>query len=88
MLKGFFQWLLMRKVKNETGELEAKGISVTKVCAVAIGVMQAVELASPYFGHPIAFDPKIYGAIASIGGVALKEGIDRSAPPAAPKTST
>ncbi len=71
----------MRKVKNAAGELEAKGFSVTKVCAVVIGVMQAVEVASPHFGHPIAFDQNVYLGIASIGGIALKEGVDRSAPP-------
>lgn len=83
MIKRIAQWLLMRKVKNAAGELEAKGFSVTKICATVIGLMQAVEIASPYFGHAIAFDPKIYVAIASIGGVALKEGVDRSAPAAA-----
>lgn len=80
MLKKLAQWLLMRKVKNAAGELEAKGISITKVCATIIGVMQAVEIASPYFGHAIAFDSNIYVGIASIGGIALKEGVDRSAP--------
>ena len=82
MIKSLFQWLLMRKVKNEAGKLEAKGFSITKICATVIAIMQAVEIASPYFGHAIVFDPKIYVAIASIGGVALKEGVDRSAPPA------
>lgn len=77
-------WLLMRKVKNEAGQLEVNGISVTKVCAVLIALMQAAEFVGPYFGHPINFDPKIYAFIASIGGIALKNGIDRTA---APKTS-
>lgn len=82
MLKKLVQWLLMRKVKNAAGELEAKGISITKVCATIIGVMQAVEFVSPYFGHPMQFGQNVYLAIASLGGVALKEGVDRSAPPA------
>lgn len=82
-MKSFFQWLIMRKVKNAAGEMEANGVSITKVSAAVIGLMQAVEFASPYFGHPISFDPKIYMGIASIGGIALKEGVDRSAPPAA-----
>lgn len=80
MLKRLVQWALMRKVKNEAGVLEAKGFSVTKMCAVILGIMQAIELASPYFGHAIAFDNNIYVGIASIGGIALKEGVDRSAP--------
>lgn len=79
MLKKFLQWLVMRKVKNAAGDLEAQGFSVTKLCVVAIGLMQAIEYASPYFGHPLNIDPKIYGGIASIGGIALKEGVDRSA---------
>lgn len=80
MLKKLAQWLLFRKVKNAAGELEAKGISITKLCATIIGVMQGVEFASPYFGHPVKFDPNVYLAIASLGGIALKEGVDRSAP--------
>lgn len=80
MLKKIIHWLVFRKVKNAAGDLEAKGISITKVCATIIGVMQAVEIASPYFGHAIGFDSNIYVGIASIGGIALKEGVDRSAP--------
>lgn len=80
MIKKFVQWLVMRKVKNEAGELEAKGFSITKICAVVIALGQAVEFASVYFGHPISIDPKIYASIASIGGIAMKEGVDRSAP--------
>lgn len=80
MGKKFIQWLLMRKVKNAAGELEAHGVSITKLSAVIIGLMKATEYASPYFGHPIYIDPNIYGGIAAIGGIALKEGVDRSAP--------
>lgn len=80
MLKKLVQWALMRKVKNAAGELEAKGVSITKVCATVIGIMQALEYILPYFGHPIGFDSNIYAGIASIGGIALKEGVDRSAP--------
>ncbi len=80
MLKRLIHWLLYRKVKNAAGDLEAKGISITKVCATIIGVMQAVEFASPHFGHALKFDQNIYLAIASLGGIALKEGVDRSAP--------
>lgn len=79
-MKRFAQWLLFRKVKNAAGEMQADGVSVTKVCAVAIGLMQFAELVGPYFGYPLNFDPKIYAGIASIGGIALKEGVDRSAP--------
>lgn len=78
-MKRLIQWLLMRKVKNAAGELEAKGFSVTKVCAVVIGLMQFAEFVAPYFGHPLAFDQNVYLGIASIGGIALKEGVDRSA---------
>lgn len=70
----------MRKVKNAAGELEAKGISVTKVAACLVGLGQAIEFISPYFGHPITIDPKIYAGIASIGGIALREGVDKSGP--------
>lgn len=80
-MKNLIQWLLMRKMKNAAGELEAKGYSVTKICAVVIGAMQAVEFISPYFGSPVKFDQNIYLGIASIGGIALREGIDKSAPP-------
>lgn len=83
-MRALLQWLLMRKVKNAAGEMQADGVSITKVCAVAMGLMQFAELVGPYFGYPIKFDPKIYGGIASIGGIALKEGVDRSAPPAKP----
>lgn len=81
MFKNFFQWLLMSKVKDEAGQMQASGISITKICAVVLGLMQAIEFASPYFGHPIVFDNGIKGGIASIGGIALKEAIDRSAAP-------
>ena len=80
MLKRLIHWLLYRKVKNAAGDLEAKGISITKVCATIIGAMQAVEFASPHFGHQINFGQNIYMALASLGGIALKEGVDRSAP--------
>lgn len=82
MIKRLIHWLLYRKVKNAAGELEAKGISITKVCATIIGVMQAIEFASPHFGHPVHFGENIYLALASLGGIALKEGVDRSAPKA------
>lgn len=80
MLKKITNWLIMRKVKNAAGEMEANGISVTKVCALIIGAIQAIEFISPYFGNPIVIDSKITAFIASIGGIAIKEGIDRSAP--------
>ncbi len=80
MLKKLVTWFLFRKVKNAAGEMEAKGLSITKVCATIIGIMQAVEFASPHFGHPINFGQNIYMALASLGGIALKEGVDRSAP--------
>ena len=80
MVKKAIQWLLFRKIKNAVGELEAKGISITKLSAVVIGLMQAVEYAGPSFGYNIKFDTNIYALIASVGGIALKEGVDRSAP--------
>lgn len=85
-MKKLIQWLLLRKVRNAAGELEAKGVSITKVCACAIGLMQLIEFASPYFGHTISFDQNIYAGIASIGGIALKEGVDRSSSSPSPKT--
>ncbi len=80
MIKNLFQWLLMRKVKNEAGQLQAQGVSMTKVCAVMIGLMQFAEFIGQYFGHPISFDPKIYGGIATIGGIALRDAVARSGP--------
>lgn len=80
MFRKAIQWLIFRKVKNAAGELEAKGISITKLCAVVIGLMQAIEYAGPSFGYGIKFDANIYALIASVGGIALKEGVDRSAP--------
>ena len=80
MIKKLVNWFIMRKVRNAAGEMEANGISKSKVCAVVLGLMFAVEYASPYFGHPILISTEIKGFIAAIGGIAMKEGIDRSAP--------
>lgn len=82
-MKKLIQWLIMRKVKNAAGEMEAKGISVSKACVVILAIIEAVEYASPTFGHPVIVPIQIKTFIASIGGIALKEGIDRSAPAAA-----
>ena len=82
-MKKLIHWLIMRKVKNAAGEMEAKGISVSKVCVVILALIEAAEYAGPFFGYPIVVPAEVKGIIASIGGIALKEGIDRSAPVAA-----
>lgn len=78
MFNKIINWFLMSKAKNAAGELGKNGISVTKLSAVLIGLLQATEFISPYFGHPVVIDPKIYGIIASIGGIALRESINKS----------
>lgn len=75
------QWLIMRKVKNAAGEMEAKGISISKISAILIAVLKIVEFALTQFGHPFTFPAELYTFIGSIGAIGLKEGIDRSAPP-------
>jgi len=80
-MNKFIAWLIMRKIKTEAGQLEARGISVTKVCAVLIALMKAFEFSSPYFfEQPIVIPQEMYGFVASIGAISLKEGVDRSAP--------
>lgn len=73
-------WLIARKVKNAAGELEAKGISVTKICMIVIAALKGAEYATNYLGQPFTFPNDVYVLIASIGGIALREGVDKSAP--------
>ena len=81
MLKSIVSWLIARKVKNAAGEMEAKGVSVTKICAVILGLIQAVEFALPFFGISFTVPAEVKAFILSIGGIAVKEALDRSAPP-------
>ena len=81
-MKKLIRWLIMRKVKNAAGEMEANGVSVSKVCAVILALIEAAEFVGPYFGYNIQVPKEVKGMIATVGGIALKEGIDRSAPPA------
>lgn len=76
-----FNYLFMRKTKNKDGYMEPDVISISKVCAVLIAVLQGIETVSPYFDHPVVIPKEVYVWLASLGGIALKEGIDRSAPP-------
>lgn len=82
MVKKLVEWLIMRKVKNAAGDLEAKGFSIAKICAVLAGILKTAEFASAQFGHGFVIPNDVYGIIASVGAIGMKEGIDRSAPAA------
>lgn len=80
-MKKAIDWLLMRKTENVDGKMESGGISITKICALAIAIMKAIEYVSPHMGSPIVFDHDIYVGIASIGGIALRDSIRKVIPP-------
>lgn len=72
---NLFKWFLLRKVRNAAGELERKGISVTKVCAVVIGLLKAGEVFATHMGHPITVPKEVFEGLVLIGGIGMRDAI-------------
>jgi len=82
-MKGLINWLIMRKVRQANGELQAAGVSYTKAALVAIAVLKGLEAAAQTYGTPITIPDAVYQGLGILAGIAAKEGIDRSSSPQA-----
>ena len=82
MLKSIVGWFIKRKLQDVNGQYYYKGVSVTKVSIVIIGVLKfAVEGLSGFLAQqgiipaPIAVPIEVYEFVGIVAGVAARDAI-------------
>ena len=71
MLQKIIDFFLKKKIEGATGTLTQT--SKTKIFISIESLLRAIEMASPYFNHPVVFPEHIHQLLYTLAGLSYAE---------------